>query len=462
MSADSSGSPRDSTILKDPRTTVMSSSEKKRMSGLKSHKGILPGIPSFETKLAMIKNKDSHELPERNSTAAAKPRVDEKDGWLNSNGAAVIQVDTEDDPTTKEEAKVDEARPVKMKRGMTRGEFLELEAEKNEGEKLHVKKDPFWEDKPDEEQEQKAEGEFSNRQLARLALGSLAGESRRIRLAFYKAHDFEESLDGGMEAYRRTQTYDDYILLSNKPSVMWNRQIVLLFLSEEKIIRELFNVDKFVNHMQVFFGPGVKVIDAREARVMSEKKHCSAHILMNDILLEQRPLGSLALGLTINQISVPRTMTTITCVADGKTMTVIFSLGKFLDTLRESRNVRDFLSQGGFVEITKQLISVICRGLGMEPCEILKCIMNPDTCSYRVAGGLPPMHLCCICARKLHNASGVDLLDRLTMLQTMNFPEAQNATLRMAHLGLPNSSGLMVRKEDEPKTAIGVFKKFPI
>lgn len=283
-----------------------------------------------------------------------------------------------------------------------------------------------------------------------------------MRLAFYKAHDFEESLDGGMEAYRHTQTYDDYILLSNKPTVQWNRQIVLLFLSEEKLIRDVFNVEKFISIVQVFFGPRVKVIDVREARVMSEKKHCPAHILMNDILLEQRPLGSLALGLTINQISVPRTTTTITCLADGKTMTVIFSLGKYLNTLRELRDSRDFASEWGFVEITKQLISVICRGLGMEPCEILKCIMNPDTCGYRIAGGQPPMHLCCICARKLHNASGVDLLDRLTMLQTMNFPEARNATQRMAHLGLPNSSGLMARKEDEPKTAIGVFKKFPM
>eukprot|EP00397_Hematodinium_sp_SG-2012_P036301 GEMP01039173.1.p1 GENE.GEMP01039173.1~~GEMP01039173.1.p1 ORF type:complete len:314 (+),score=73.25 GEMP01039173.1:344-1285(+) len=295
--------------------------------------------------------------------------------------------------------------------------------------------------------------------LARVALGSFAGESWRFRQAFVEIQNDEEVADAEehlqpYESYRKSQSYFDFLRNPQRPEEKWTGHVDIILFSPEKKIYDVLLMDKVVDHIAIFFGPGVTVTiteapphEQEALRKSSAEDGRGVAISGNQLLcllrLRSRPPGTLAFGITLHALIPPECHSPVNALVHPKAMVGAFSLYRYVEKTQETRSP---VQQTAYEPIVKGMCAAVCRVLGMTSCQLLKCLLNPDTLPYRIRNEEPPMHLCCICLRKLHFATQVDLLDRYALLQTMDFPEAMLATKRISSIGMPTYVCMSSRK----------------
>jgi len=186
----------------------------------------------------------------------------------------------------------------------------------------------------------------------------------------------------------------------------------------------------------------------RKPRTGSEQ--VAAHLVLGQLEELADPRSACTMGLTATDLYLPKgSHSHVTGASDSERRVGIFSIARY--------------AQGGVsvesVEaLSKSIVKVLSRECfklcGMRECRLLRCLMNPCSGGPLEAINALPLGLCCICLRKLHWLSQVDLLDwyaNLAPILAQWFPdEAEWLQQRMVQVGMPSYVSLSSPKFPEP------------
>lgn len=328
--------------------------------------------------------------------------------------------------------------------------------------------------------------------LVRLAMGSLAGEPWRLKQALlWPAGCWQLRSEGQLstgssrthDQLSRTQTYDDFRADMPFQRDQVNGFIDLVLVGAETEVKQQIEINALAEHLSVFTGFEVRVhaeavalgswacpraCPSAEAAAegprgtpgAEEKFHeqVSAKLILDRLLQKSDPRHVCTLGITVSDLYPQRDYSYVVGMNDCRGRVGVYSCARFfrqerLHQLRAARGASTKEKEEMLEQTTACMIKSICRETlkicGMGECHLLHCLMNPQSGAARDgAGGQKPefveelpLSLCCICLRKLHWVSQVDLLDRYGRLPAVladSFSEEASVIWkRMAQVGLP-------------------------
>lgn len=328
--------------------------------------------------------------------------------------------------------------------------------------------------------------------LVRLAMGSLAGEPWRLKQALmWPAGCFQLRSEGqpstgssrAHDLLSRTQTYDAFRAGMPFQRDQVNGLIDLVLVGEDAEVRQQIDVDALAEHLSVFTGFEATVraeavalgswarprtCPADEAAAggpqgtprPEEKFHeqVSAKLILDRLLQTSDPRNVCTLGITASDLYPPKDYSYVVGMNDSRGRAGVYSCARFfreerLRQLQASKGKQTKEKEEMREQTTACMIKSICRETlkicGMGECHLMHCLMNPMSGVAREGEGGQkpefvdelPLSLCCICLRKLHWVSQVDLLDRYGRLPAVlsdYFSEESSVIWRrMAQVGLP-------------------------
>jgi predicted Zn-dependent protease len=313
--------------------------------------------------------------------------------------------------------------------------------------------------------------------LVRLAMGSLAGEPWRLKQAlmwpagcFQLRHEGQLSSGSsrGHDLLSRTQTYDAFRAGMPFQRDQVNGLIDLVIVGEDAEVRQQIDVDALAEHLSVFTGFEARVRAeavalgswARPRTCPADEVHeqVSAKLILDRLLQTSDPRHVCTLGITASDLYPPKDYSFVVGMNDSRGRAGVYSCARYfreerLRQLQVSKGKQTKEKEEMREQTTACMIKSICRETlkicGMGECHLMHCLMNPLSGVAREGEGRQkpefvdelPLSLCCICLRKLHWVSQVDLLDRYgrlpAVLSDYFSEEASVVWRRMAQVGLP-------------------------
>jgi len=359
-------------------------------------------------------------------------------------------------------------------------------------------------------QDSKAEGDDEEEppsdpwSLVRLAMGSLAGEPWRLKQALaWPAGCWQLRSEGQLSSgssrphdpLSRTQTYDAFRADMPFQRDQVNGLIDLVLVGADTEVKQQIDINALAEHLYVFTGFEVRV--RAEAMALGswarprasptaeaaaggprgaprsprseEKFHeqVSAKLILDRLLQTSDPRHVCTLGITVSDLYPPKDYSYVVGMNDNRGRVGVYSCARFfreerLHQLRASKGTSTKEKEDMREQTTACMIKSICRETlkicGMGECHLMHCLMNPLSGAAREGEGAQkpefvdelPLSLCCVCLRKLHWVSQVDLLDRYgrlpAVLSDYFSEEASVIWRRMAQVGLPT----FVSQQQEP------------
>lgn len=293
--------------------------------------------------------------------------------------------------------------------------------------------------------------------LVRLAMGSLAGESARLKQALSRpTGSFElcELPEGSSwwEQFRRTQTYDKFTEVMPFRPNSTNSTVDLVLATGAEDLRRRLPLDGLMAQVEVFSGFSVEI--QPQILALEEWAHprtsptgvdqVGAHYVLAHMKSVSRSRSACTLVLTTKDLYPPRTFEFVTGMTDPIRRVGVYSTARYF---RKDGIANEMVIQKDLpILLVKVLSREVMKLCGMGQCCLLKCLMNPvpdDEDSGPDAVSQLPLNLCCICLRKLHWLTQADLLDRYGKLppfmSTLFMEECEWIWRRMKHVGMPTS-----------------------
>jgi len=322
--------------------------------------------------------------------------------------------------------------------------------------------------------------------LVRIAMGSLAGESWRLRQALvWPTEAFKlRSLQSkpGMppptlwDSFQKTQTYDNFKrALPFRPNST-NNTIEFVVVGDQKKLDDCLHIDALLLHLEAFIGFPVHLRasplslgpKAHPRQATDGKEQFGAHYILAELRSTADPRSVCTIGLTTVDLYPPSTYEFVTGITDASQRVAIYSVARYFwqgskkaeVTRRDSSmemdadvaEKREAMPTGEWRKelMTQCLIKTLCREVlklcHMEECHLVECLLNP------FPGGPPeaikklPLSLCCICLRKLQWLTQADLLDRYAGLPAVLGDRFMEETVwiwqRMVQVGMPTYASL--------------------
>lgn len=324
-----------------------------------------------------------------------------------------------------------------------------------------------------EEQEQEQEIEESTQQgpsetlleepwnLVRVAMGSLAGESWRLKQAVQRPTEAFELRDlpkgeTPFEAFRATQSYEDFRRKAPFRPNSTNDTIDVVVVGEHEKLRESLLLDRVLRHLEAFVGFKVVLRTepltigpwARQRQSSDGYEQLGAHLVLAQLRNIANPLSVCTVGITVNDLYPPSTYEYVTGIADSAHRVAVYSLARYFSTsnLRKDATRLSELRQHLSLCMVKSLCREILRLCAVGECRLVQCLMNPYPPGIPEAITGSPLNLCCICLRKLQWLAQTDLLDRYANLQAVLSSWFANETVwickRMVQIGMPTYTSL--------------------
>lgn len=331
---------------------------------------------------------------------------------------------------------------------------------------------------------EEASGEFSEDGLAdpwnlvRIAMGSLAGESWRLKQALvwpteaFKLRSAKKRGEPYWECYKKTQTFDSFkSALPFRPNST-NNVIDFVIVGDRLKLEDRVHLEAILKHVEAFIGFDVRL---REALPLGSQAHprntlghdqYGAHYLLAQLRNTVDPRSVCTIGLTYVDLYPPSTYEFVTGITDASQRVAVFSIFRYFASRQKE------LCQGGQVAVEREVtqnmdpntkkelmtqcvIKTLCREAfklcGMEECHLVECLMNP------FSGGAPdnvrrlPLSMCCICLRKLQWLTQADLLDRYAALPAVLGERFMDETVwiweRMVQVGMPTYACLRCKND---------------
>lgn len=297
--------------------------------------------------------------------------------------------------------------------------------------------------------------------LARLALGSLAGEHWRVKQAVvwpteaFRLRDLPEG-STWWEEYQRTQTYDAFRrAIPFRPNCT-NISAELVVIGSLDALEKVVDLNVICAHLEVFLGlrlsrrsTPLKVGPWAQLRRAEGGGHeqVSAEAVLGALGSSVDIRSTCTLAITSKDLyPAKKNYEFVIGLADVTHRVGVYSTARYFGLGPESPTTRSGQDASRREELTLIMIKVLCReGLklcGASECCLLKCLMNPISPGkpeQAVAGN--PLELCCVCMRKLHWITQADPLDRLAKLPSVMsntfFEESTRSWDRMRQIGLP-------------------------
>lgn len=342
--------------------------------------------------------------------------------------------------------------------------------------------------------------------LVRLALGSMAGESWRLKQALVwptEAFSLMEDPpcsegDSWWDRFQLTQTYEVFRRTIPFRPNSTNDTVDLVILGDGAKLQEQLYLDRVVAHLTAFLGFRVvlwpealalgKAMHSRKAPGASHQQ-VGAHHALAQLRNLANPRSACTIGLTTTDLYPPRAYDFVTGISDASQRVAVFSVARYFSgapavdprtgvpisrsapsgTLSRAptlvpppappatpgRSSPARPPSGPSAGESKEALSTatirmlcreICKLCGMGECRLLTCLMNP------FPGGPPeavqglPLSLCCVCLRKLQWLTQSDLIDRYARLPAVLSDWFTEETLwileRMVQIGMPTYASL--------------------
>eukprot|EP00929_Paragymnodinium_shiwhaense_P054322 TRINITY_DN27221_c0_g1_i1.p1 TRINITY_DN27221_c0_g1~~TRINITY_DN27221_c0_g1_i1.p1 ORF type:complete len:361 (-),score=37.61 TRINITY_DN27221_c0_g1_i1:91-1173(-) len=298
--------------------------------------------------------------------------------------------------------------------------------------------------------------------LIRLSMGSLAGTSWRLRQALVwpteawklLPQDTGEAPESWLDRYQKTQTFDAFqSSMPFRPNSI-KGVIDVLVVDSLNSMKEKIHVDALVHHLSAFFGfkvnlraSQINVDDWAHPRENPEdfkSVQYGAHFILSRLKAQTDPRSICTIGITAVDLYPPRSYDFVTGISDPTQRVGLYSFYRY-GAGRKGDEGLDVKARR-----TMSLILTICRETmklcGVCECHMMRCLMNPFPKGPPDVIRQLPLSLCCICLRKLHWLTQMDLLDRYARLPSVLadwFP-TETAWLwdRMQQCGLPTYASL--------------------
>lgn len=325
----------------------------------------------------------------------------------------------------------------------------------------HLRRPSIREDPKEEQETQDAEAIPPSEDpwsLVRIAMGSLAGESWRVKQALQRpaeAWNLREPAEGSSvwEYYNRTQTFDDFRrAIPFRPNTT-NGTIEIIFVGDMLPLQEQLRMDFLLLHLQVFLGLKIslrpRAIEFGEWAHIQESSdgqpQAGAHYVLAQLKEVSDCRSICTVGITESDLYPPKDYEFVTGIVDTHRRISLVSIARYLLNL-QSKGIQIDMKDA----LSPCIVMVVCREVlklcGLRDCHLMHCLMNPFPGGGPEEVRLLPFNLCCICLRKLQFATQSDLLDRYSQLPPVLadwfIEESQWAWQRMQQVGLPTYASL--------------------
>eukprot|EP00930_Biecheleria_cincta_P018211 TRINITY_DN14264_c0_g2_i1.p1 TRINITY_DN14264_c0_g2~~TRINITY_DN14264_c0_g2_i1.p1 ORF type:complete len:395 (-),score=58.56 TRINITY_DN14264_c0_g2_i1:106-1224(-) len=310
--------------------------------------------------------------------------------------------------------------------------------------------------------------------LVRLAMGSLAGESWRLKQALaepQQAWTLRQLPRGSTwwDQYKQTQTFDEFKLaLPFRPNTMTAVQVVLV--GDEEDLQQRLHLEKILRHVEEFIGLRVEFLTDRPQLRLSaaglrksadDVEQVGGHFVLAFLQGILDPRSVCTLALTSVDLYPPQMYDFVTGMVDVTDRVGLYSTARYFKYQDSSATSQTQEEQASLVEepqdapsedqvsatdsrtnstviqevskssaeeetqmklklsvtFVKVLVRETLKLCGAKECTLLSCLMNPlpeteNSGLQPEVVNLLPLSLCCICLRKLHWLNQSDLLDR--------------------------------------------------
>mmetsp|Transcript_1405 Transcript_1405/g.3219 ORF Transcript_1405/g.3219 Transcript_1405/m.3219 type:complete len:394 (-) Transcript_1405:56-1237(-) len=359
--------------------------------------------------------------------------------------------------------------------------------------------------------------------LVRLAIGSLVGESWRVKQALREpaqAWTLRSPRFSWWEEYQKCQSFEDFKrAMPFRPNTANLIHIVIVG-DDEQLLR-LIHLESVLRHVEVFTGfrvllrggkdspiPRMRLAASGQRTSVDGVPQIGAHFVLAFLQSFLDPRAACTLALTPVDIYPPEHYDYVTGMTDPQDRLGLYSTSRYFsagnaeDYHRASIDGSDAgsghrasvhsvpispsqysigpLSPGSSstaqartkrLELSKLFAKLLSREVlklcGIKECHLLHCLMNPlpqiDSEVTPEAVSLLPFSLCCACLRKLQWITQADLLDRYARLAPVThawfFEETQWLWERMVQVGMPTSVCLSIPEPTGSKFKFGLPKK---
>ncbi|CAK9023041.1 unnamed protein product [Durusdinium trenchii] len=332
--------------------------------------------------------------------------------------------------------------------------------------------------------------------LVRLALGSLAGESWRLKQAFRemsKAWRLRTPRSTWWKEYQQTQTFDQFkCAVPFRPNTVSSIQVAIV--GDEELVARQMSLEQILKHVEVFMGfkviqrgglenpmPRMRLSAAGQRTSVDGVPQIGAHYVLAFLQGFVDPRAACTLAITPVDLYPPQHYDYVTGMTDPGDRLGLYSSARYFashhedgssdtGTLELGVSTSTAMVRSRRLELSKAFAKLLCREslklCGAQECSLLYCLMNPLP---ETDGHVPeaiaqlPFSLCCICLRKLQWLSQVDLLDRYSrippIINSWFFEETQWLWERMVQVGMPTAVCLSTPDPTGLKFKFGVPKR---
>jgi len=297
--------------------------------------------------------------------------------------------------------------------------------------------------------------------LVRVAMGSLAGESWRLKQAVQRPIEAFQlrQLEKGetpFQAFQATQSYEDFRRKSPFRPNSTNDTIDVIVVGEHEKLKEQLVVDRVLRHLEAFLGFKVNlrmeplsIGPWAKPRTSSDGyEQLGAHLVLAQLRNIANPLSVCTVGITTFDLYPPSTYEYVTGIADSSHRVAVYSLARYF----LSSNLRKDVTRASELRhhLSLCMVKVLCREIlrlcAVGECRLVQCLMNPYPPGIPEAITGSPLNLCCGCLKKLQWLAQTDLLDRYANLQAVLSSWFANETVwickRMVQIGMPTYTSL--------------------
>ncbi|CAJ1433751.1 unnamed protein product [Effrenium voratum] len=343
--------------------------------------------------------------------------------------------------------------------------------------------------------------------LVRLALGSLAGESWRVKQAFREisqAWRLRTVSGSWWQEYQKTQTFDQFkCAMPFRPNTASTIHVVII--GDDEQLNRHINLEQVLKHLEVFIGfkvqirgdserpmPRMRLSAAGQRTAVDGVPQIGGHYVLAFLQGALDPRAACTLAVTPADLYPPENYDYVTGMTDPGDRLGLFSSARYFATHREETQRASVFSEADSlrasesalhgpgpghsvrnrrIELSKIFAKLLCRETlklcGAKECRLLHCLMNPmpEIDGQVVPEGISllPFSLCCICLRKLQWLTQADLLDRYARIPAVTnawfWEETQWLWTRMVQVGMPTSVCQSIPQPTGSKFKFGLAKR---